>query len=461
MITADRGHQQGGFGVPKFAADNTVWAVAATFGPSGAPVDGRPNATASSDRSGATQVDVASDEWRPKGEVTVLATDGRFFRRYCGLALVALVALAGCKKQNAFVAPPPPHVGVAHALQQEVTPYLELTGNAQAVNQVDLVARVQGFLQEIDYQDGAVAKQGDTLFVIEPAPYQARLQQAQAALASAQAQLAQTAAEYKRQASLGRTDFSSQSQVEVALAAQQTNQANVDNQQAGLTQAAINLGYTRVTAPFDGQVEAHQVSIGSLVGVSGPTVLATIVQLDPIRVIGSISEQDVLRIKDTMPKRAFGPAEIAKVPIEVGRMDETGYPHRGALDYVSPAIDTNTGTLTLRGILTNADRALLPGMFVRMRIPMTPQKSLALLVPDIALGSDQGGRYLLVVDKDDIVQQRPVRTGSAVGDLRVITSGLAAEDRVVVSGLQKASPGAKVVPNEVQIAGPPSGGQKP
>jgi multidrug efflux system membrane fusion protein len=168
----------------------------------------------------------------------------------------------------------------------------------------------------------------------------------------------------------------------------------------------------------------------------------------------------VLLIKDTIPKRAFGPADIAKVPIEVGRMDETDYPHRGTLDYVSPAIDPNTGSLTLRGILANGDRVLLPGMFVRMRIPMTPQKSLALLVPDIALGSDQGGRYLLVVDKDDVVQQRPVRTGIAVGDLRVITSGLTADDRVVVSGLQKASPGAKVVPNEVQITPPLNSGQK-
>jgi membrane fusion protein, multidrug efflux system len=227
-----------------------------------------------------------------------------------------------------------------------------------------------------------------------------------------------------------------------------------------VTQAAINLGYSRVTAPFDGQVEAHQVSIGSLVGVAGPTVLATIMQLDPIRVIGSISEQDVLRIKDTMPKRAFGPADIAKVPIEVGRMDEADYPHRGTLDYVSPAIDTATGTLTLRGVLANADRALLPGMFVRMRIPMVPQKSLVLLVPEIALGSDQGGRYLLVVDKDDVVQQRPVRTGIAVGELRVIASGLAADDRVVVSGLQKASPGAKVIPNEVPIAGEPNNGRQ-
>jgi len=373
--------------------------------------------------------------------------------RYFAIAVLAVPLLSGCKKQNAFVEPPPPQVGVAHPLQQEVTPYLELTGNAQAVNQVDLVARVQGFLQSINYQDGASVKLGDTLFLIEPAPYEARLQQAQASLAAGQAQLTQSQAEFNRQSSLGKNDFSSQSAVDQARSARDSNQANLTNQQAGVTQAAINLGYTRVTAPFDGQVTAHQVSAGSLVGVTGPTTLATIIQLDPIRVIGSVSEQDVLRIKETMPKRAVEPSDIAHVPIEAGRMNEAGYPHHGTLDYVAPAMDSATGTLTVRGVIANADRALLPGMFVRMRIPLARQKSLALLVPDLALGSDQGGRYLLVIDKDNVVQQRPVQAGDASGGLRVIRSGLTSEDRVVVSGLQKAVPGAKVVPNEVAIAG--------
>jgi multidrug efflux system membrane fusion protein len=368
-------------------------------------------------------------------------------------ALAAVTLLAGCKKQNAFVPPPPPQVGVAHPLREDVTPYLELTGNAQAVNQVDLVARVQGFLQAINYQDGAPAKQGDTLFIIEPAPYEARLQQAQAALAANQAQFTQAEAEFTRQSSLGRNDFSSQSAVDQARATRDSAQANVANQQAAVTQAAINLAYTRVTAPFDGQVTAHQVSIGSLVGVTGPTTLATIIQLDPIRVIGTISEQDVLRIKERMPKRPFEPSDIANIPIEVGRMDETGYPHRGNLDYVAPSLDPSTGTLTIRGVLANGDRALLPGMFVRMRIPGQQQQSPSLLVPDLVLGSDQGGRYLLVVDKDNVVQQRTVQTGQAVGDLRVIASGLDAEDRVVVGGLQKAIPGGKVVPNDIVISG--------
>lgn len=300
-------------------------------------------------------------------------------------------------------------------------------------------------------------KQGDTLFIIEPATYEARLQQAQASLAATRAQLTQSEAEFVRQSSLGRNDFSSQSAVDLARATRDANQANLTSQQAGITQAAINLGYTRVTAPFDGQVTAHQVSIGGLVGVAGPTTLATIIQLDPIRVAGSISEQDVLRIKESLPKRPLDPADVARVPIEVGRMNEAGYPHRGRLDYVSPALDTSTGTLIIRGVLANAERPLLPGMFVRMRIPLASQKSLALLVPDLALGSDQGGRYLLVVDNDNVVRQRPVRTGRAVGDLRMITSGITLEDRVVVEGLQKAIPGGKVMPNEITIAGPPGG----
>jgi membrane fusion protein, multidrug efflux system len=387
------------------------------------------------------------------GEGKLLATNVGIVARAFILIIVVGLLVTGCKKQNAFIPPPPPQIGVAHPLRQEVTPYLELTGNAQAVNQVDLVARVQGFLQSIEYQDGASAKLGDTLFVIQPAPYEAQLQQAQAQLASAQAQLTQSSVEYNRQASLGRTDFASQSAVDQARAARDTNQASVTNNQAAVTLAAINLGYTRVTAPFDGVVSTHQVSIGSLVGVTGPTTLATIYQLDPIRVIGSISELDVLRVKEALGNRPVGPAELAKVPIEVGLMDETGYPHQGHIDYAAPDIDPATGTLTVRGVLENANRALLPGMFVRMRIPIGLKKSLALLVPDVTLGADQGGRYLLVVDKDDVVQQLPVKTGQAVGDLRVITSGLAIEDRVVVDGLQKAIPGAKVAPNETKITG--------
>jgi RND family efflux transporter MFP subunit len=342
-------------------------------------------------------------------------------------------------------------VQVAKPLRQEVTPYLEVTGNAVAFNQVDLEARVQGYLQQIDYQDGQPVKQADTLFVIEPAPYEAQLQQAQANLASTQADLVQAQAEFNRQSTLGKSDFASQSVVDQARAKLDSDKAKIQNDQAGVTLAAINLGYTRVTAPFDGVVSAHLVSQGGLVGVTGPTKLATIVQLNPIYASFTVSEQQVLRIKQVMAERGLTPKDIANVPVEVGLMTEDGYPHAGKLDYVAPTLDPSTGTLTARGILENANRAILPGMFLRIRIPMALQRVNALLVPDTAIGADQSGSYLLVVDKNDVVQQRTVQTGPLQGQLRVISSGISADDAVVVSGNQKAIPGQKVAPQVTTI----------
>jgi RND family efflux transporter MFP subunit len=372
--------------------------------------------------------------------------------RITATVLLATLSVAGCKRQQtAFVRPPPPQVIVAQALHQPVTPYLEATGNIVAYNQVDLVARISGFLQEIRYTDGAIAHRGDTLFVIEPAPYQAKLQQAQAALESAQAQAVQTDTEYQRQASLGRTDFSSRSTVDQARAARDSNRANVLNDQAGVTLAATNLGYTQVSAPFGGLVTAHQVSVGSLVGANGPTTLATIIQFDPIYVSFTISEQDVLRIRASMRQAGLTIKDLDKVPVELGLMTETGYPHKGHLDYASPNVDPSTGTLTVRGILSNPDHILLPGFFVRVRVPLPTPQAEALLVPDTALGTDQAGRYLLVVDKDDVVQQRTVTTGVRLGALRVIATGLQPDDRVVISGLQRAVPGEKVAPKASEI----------
>ncbi len=368
-------------------------------------------------------------------------------------SLAVLLALPGCKRKNDYVPPPPPKVTVAPPLQQHVTSYLDATGNTVAYNQVDLVARVSGFLQDIRYKDGAIVHRGDTLFVIEPEPYKAKLQQAKASLDSAQAQQTQAVAEFNRQASLGRSDFSSQSTVQQAQATADSARANVVSEQAAVTLAAINLGYTQVTAPFDGIVTAHQVSVGSLVGASGPTQLATIIQLDPIYVSFTVSEQDVLRIRANLHRRGLDETRLSKVPVEIGLMTEQGYPHKGTLDYASPQVDTATGTMTVRGVLPNADHALLPGFFVRVRVPL-PQAQPAvesLLVPDTALGADQAGRYLLVVDKNDVVQQRTVTAGQTVGDLRVITSGLKPDDRVVISGIQHAVPGNKVNPQSSTI----------
>jgi RND family efflux transporter MFP subunit len=370
-------------------------------------------------------------------------------------ALIALAALllAACGQQNRYVAPPPPKVTVAHPLEQPVTEYLEVTGNTAPVNQVDLVARVQGFLQEIHYKDGDTVKKGTLLFTIEPEPYQVKVDQMKAAEAAAAATLKQAEAEYKRQSDLAAKDFASKSTLDQALATRDSGLANLDQAKANTRSAQINLDYTQVTAPFDGIVTAHLVSVGELVGTS-PTQLATIVQLDPIYVNFNISEQDVLRVRAEMKRRGLTPADLKKVEVEVGLQSETGYPHKGLLDYAAPTVTTATGTLPVRGILPNADRALLPGYFVRVRVPVRQQET-ALLVPDVALGSDQGGRYVLVVNGDNVVEQRKVDVGQSVDHMVVIDSGLKADDRVVVAGVIRAIPGEKVDP-QMQAATAPA-----
>jgi membrane fusion protein, multidrug efflux system len=368
---------------------------------------------------------------------------------------LGLLALAACKKENSYSPPLPAEVGVAAPLQQKITPYLELIGNTVAFNSVDLQARVEGFLQEIDYKDGAQAKKGDVLFVIEPAPYQAKLKQAQAQAQATQATLSQATNEYNRQLSLSQKGYATASTLDVQKAARDSAQAQLLNDQAGVSIAAINLGYTSISAPFDGVVTAHQQSVGALVGVTGPTTLATIVQIEPIYVTFNLSEQDVLRIRQALQQHGVTLAQLGQIPIDIGLMTDQGFPHRGMLDYAAPQVDATTGTLTARAIFPNADHMLLPGFFVRVRVPLILQTGEALLVPDRALGANQAGSYLLVLNKDDVVEQRKVETGQQFGDLRQIMSGLSADDRVVVDGLARAVPGEKVAPKAATIAPPP------
>jgi RND family efflux transporter MFP subunit len=355
-------------------------------------------------------------------------------------AIFACVALSACE-QNSFVPPPPPKVDVAAPVQRAITRYLEATGNAAPIKTVDLVARVQGFLQSIDYQDGTLVKQGATLFTIEPETYKLKLEQAQAAEAGTQASVKQAEADFKRQSDL--------------VSRQAVSQASLQQAQVNTRIAEVNYGYTKVTAPFDGIVSAHLVSVGELVGVASPTQLATIVALDPIYVNFNVNEQDVLRVRAEARRRGMTPSELTSLPIEVGLQSENGYPHKGKLDYASATVNQSTGTLAVRGVLANADRVLLPGYFVRVRVPFG-EEAKALLVPDTALGSDQSGRYVLVVNGDNVVEQRKVQTGPLEGELRVIENGLKPDDRVVIAGLLRAIPGQKVDPQLQKIEAPPA-----
>ena len=369
-------------------------------------------------------------------------------------AIAAFSVLSACE-QNTFVPPPPPKVDVAVPAQGSFTRYLEATGNTAPIKNVDLVARVQGFLQSINYQDGAFVKEGTPLFTIEPDTYKLKLEQAQAAETGAQATLRQAEADYKRQQELVQRQAVSQATLDTSTATRDNAQASLLQAQVNTKIAAVNYGYTNVTAPFDGVVSAHLVAVGELVGVSSPTQLATIVALDPIWVNFNVNEQDVLRIREEARRRGMTPDDLRQLPVEVGLQTETGFPHKGRLDYAAVTLNQSTGTLPVRGVLPNSDRALLPGFFVRVRVPIDQEQN-ALFVPDVALGSDQAGRYVLVVNSENVVEQRKVRTGPLQGELRVIEEGLKADDRVVTAGLLRAIPGQKVDPQLKKIEAQPA-----
>lgn len=341
-------------------------------------------------------------------------------------------------------------------VQRPVTRYLEATGNTAPIKSVDLVARVQGFLQSINYKDGAFVKEGTTLFTIEPETYKLKLDQAQSAEAGMQASMKQAEADFKRQSELVQRQAVSQATLDTSTAARENAQANLQQAQVNTKIAAVNYSYTNVAAPFDGVVSAHLVSIGELVGASSsPTQLAAIVALDPIYVNFNVNEQDVLRIREEARRRGMTAEDLKSLPVEVGLQTESGYPHKGNLDYASPTVNQSTGTLAVRGVLPNADRVLLPGYFVRVRVPFEQQAN-ALLVPDVALGSDQSGRYVLVVNGENVVEQRKVQIGPVEGALRVIDSGLKPDDRVVTAGLLRAIPGQKVDPQLKKIEAQPA-----
>ena len=372
------------------------------------------------------------------------------------IAIGAALLLSACGQGNEYKEPPPPKVTVAQPVQQPVQRYLEANGNTAAVNSTDLVARVPGFIEKVPEKDGAAVTKGTLLFSIEPEPYRIKLEQAKAAQAGAEASLKEAQTTFQRQTDLRARDVSTQANYDQALAARDSAQANLDQAMANTRLAQTNLDYTQVTAPFDGVVTARQVSLGQYVGGSAtPTALASIVQFRPIWVNFNVAEPDVQRIRSEFLRSGRSPSDIRNIPVEVGLQTETGYPHRGLLDYAAPTVDSSTGTLAARGIFENTDRLLLPGYFVRVRVPQGEPRT-SLLVPDTALGSDQSGRYLLVVNKDNLVEQRKVEVGPQSDTLRVIESGIKAEDRVIVGGLLRAIPGQKVDPQTQTASSAPA-----
>jgi len=364
----------------------------------------------------------------------------------CGGTLL----ITGCGQQNAYQAPPPPEVIVSPPIRQDVTSYREYTGTTRAIESVELRARVKGFLESIHFRPGANVRQGDLLFVIDPKPFQSKVDQAKADLASKQATLENMESELMRstqlrqRAVLTEQDFiKSKTDRDAAFAA-------VAAARATLEQASLDLGYTRVVAPISGKISRNLVDVGNLVGDAEATVLAAIVKYDPIYAYWTVSESDLLSFKQMVRDGKRIDYQTGVVTIDLGMADEEGFPHQGVLEYADPAVDAATGTVQARAVFQNSEEIIVPGLFVRVRIPFEEQKN-SLLVPERAIGNDQLGRYIYVVNKENTVEQRTVKVGTTVAGMCVIKTNLQADELVIVNGLQRARPGVKVTPKAADI----------
>lgn len=377
-----------------------------------------------------------------------------------GLSIVALFLVA-CEEQNAYVEPPPPKVTISQPLVQDVTDYLEFTGTAAASAQVEVPARVSGVLREMLFQPGTRVAEGDLLFVIDPVVYEADLQVARAELASAEAQELESLKALKRAQTLIKRGNVSQAKLDEVEANNRTASAEVQIRQAKLMQAQINLDYTQVKAPISGRVGRNRVDPGNLVGDGEATILTEVTDYDPMYVYFSINERDLLRVIEKFRRRvkerdidpSVEPAAKAEMALFIGLASESGYPHEGVLDFAESGVDTETGTLQLRGAFANSELPprLFPGLFVRVRLPIVKRSDIP-LVSDRAIGIDQSGTYLLVVTGENQVEKRAVVLGQLIENMRVIEKGLKNDEWVIVNGMQRARPGGKVDPEKVDMA---------
>jgi membrane fusion protein, multidrug efflux system len=358
--------------------------------------------------------------------------------------LVLAVLGAGCNRQSSEdMAPPTPKVSVRQPSARPLVEMAEVTGRAEAPETYEVRVRVKGFLDSIKFREGARVKKGDLLYEIDPRTFKEDVESAKAEVGRLQAQLKQAGSEADRAQRMRQTSAISQDEFIQKMAAQDITLAAVRKAEAAARSAELELSFTRIVSPIDGVIGRTLVTRGNLVGYNEPTLLTTIVRSDPIYVYFDLPERLKLEY-DRLVREQGATAFDARVAVQVGLVIDKGYPHKGVIDFVDNMVDPGTGTIRLRAVVDNKAGILTPGLFCRVKIPIGAPRD-RWLVPENAVGLDQRGRYVLVVEADDMVATHSVKTGMTTDDgLIVIEEGLAGNEWVIVNGLQRARPGMKV-----------------
>ena len=376
-----------------------------------------------------------------------------YLSRYALSGLLLLIT-ACAQQQPAAPPPPPPKVTVSQPVSREVTEWEEYTGRLEAIESVEVRARVNGYLQSIHFKNGVTVKQGDLLFVIDPRPYQTELERAKAELALATARLERMGKDLARAQMLVRSRAVSEEEVDTRISDQRQAQESVQAARATVNAAQLNVEFTQVRAPISGRISRNLISVGNLIngGTTQSSLLTTIVSLDPIYCYFEADERAYLKGIRQLRNGDHANSRAGKQPVYMALADEENFPHQGSIDFVDNRLDQNTGTITARAVIPNPDLLLAPGLFARLRIP-SGSKYKALMLPPEALGSDLSQQFVFVVDAQNLVQYRKVTPGPIIDGWRVIRDGIQSDDWVIVKGVQRVRTGAKVDPLKQDSAG--------
>jgi RND family efflux transporter MFP subunit len=377
-----------------------------------------------------------------------------------GFALLFGLALTGCTKAQLDPhVTAPVSVTVSYPVQREVTDYADFTARTAAVDSVEVRARVWGYLKKVNFKEGTLVKKGDVLFELDPRPYEAEYARCSAVLNSAHAHLIRTLADFKRAGDLLPQKAIAQSDYDLAKGNCDEAAAAVKVAEATLNTAELNLGFTKVTAPVSGRISRYMVTVGNLIqsgDQANVTLLTTIVSVDPMYGYFDADERTVLRVRQLIRKGKTQPVEEVALPVSLGLANEDGFPHAGMVDFIDNQINPKTGTQRFRGTFPNKDDVLVPGLFARVRMPISAPHQ-ALLVTDRAIDTDQGQKIVYTVNDKNEVVSRPIRAGLLHDGLREIEDGLKPGERVIVNGLQMVRPGITV---ETQIVDMPRSNAK-